>query len=447
MAALRVFVSSTCVDLGAHREQIRGLLTRMGYEPVMSEFADVLYDPRKHTHTSCIREVASADMVILLIGSRFGGSAVPEALGEIDVANIAATASKAQLENEENKYSITQLEALNAINLGIPLFTFIDAKVYADHHTYIRNKDFDFIDKIEFPSIQKPNTAKYIFDFISFITHMSANNALLPYSSFADIESNLVKQWSGLFQTLLRETREKQSDRRKTDAILEQIGDLKVAVLQTIGGDAARNIARSVLKFRLLSDFLLAMKAFAPSLEIADYRGDFEDLLSEFGVVETIVEGGDRGAVPRTIMLREDGTLLQARVSSRRFEHFSMEWRQFAALERDTKIAVLDGVEDASAYGQSVVRIADRPFDGDSVSSGDLSTPNTVPLEVPPAASSSWSDERLSTLRALWAEGRNASEIAEVLGGVSRNAVIGKAHRLGLETRPSPGKAVENGNR
>lgn len=44
MAALRVFVSSTCVDLGAHREQIRTLLTNMGYEPIMSDFSDVLYD-------------------------------------------------------------------------------------------------------------------------------------------------------------------------------------------------------------------------------------------------------------------------------------------------------------------------------------------------------------------------------------------------------------------
>jgi len=55
----------------------------------------------------------------------------------------------------------------------------------------------------------------------------------------------------------------------------------------------------------------------------------------------------------------------------------------------------------------------------------------------------SWTEERIERLKSMWAEGATASQIAEDLGGVSRNAVIGKAHRLGLEQRPSPVKAVE----
>ena len=55
----------------------------------------------------------------------------------------------------------------------------------------------------------------------------------------------------------------------------------------------------------------------------------------------------------------------------------------------------------------------------------------------------SWTDERIDRLKAMWAEGKTASAIAEELGGVSRNAVIGKAHRLGLDSRPSPVKAGE----
>lgn len=50
----------------------------------------------------------------------------------------------------------------------------------------------------------------------------------------------------------------------------------------------------------------------------------------------------------------------------------------------------------------------------------------------------SWTDDRVATLTKLWSQGKSASEIAEVLGGVTRNAVIGKAHRLGLSGRPSP---------
>ena len=54
-----------------------------------------------------------------------------------------------------------------------------------------------------------------------------------------------------------------------------------------------------------------------------------------------------------------------------------------------------------------------------------------------------WTDERIDQLKAMWEKGLTASQIAESLGGVSRNAVIGKAHRLGLQSRPSPVKANE----
>lgn len=53
----------------------------------------------------------------------------------------------------------------------------------------------------------------------------------------------------------------------------------------------------------------------------------------------------------------------------------------------------------------------------------------------------SWTDERIATLKKMWESGATASQIADELGGVSRNAVIGKAHRLGLKSRPSPVKA------
>ncbi len=55
----------------------------------------------------------------------------------------------------------------------------------------------------------------------------------------------------------------------------------------------------------------------------------------------------------------------------------------------------------------------------------------------------SWTDERIDQLKRMWERGMTASQIAEELGGVSRNAVIGKAHRLGLQARPSPVKATD----
>ncbi|MEQ5871693.1 GcrA cell cycle regulator [Sagittula sp. NFXS13] len=59
----------------------------------------------------------------------------------------------------------------------------------------------------------------------------------------------------------------------------------------------------------------------------------------------------------------------------------------------------------------------------------------------------SWTDERVELLKKMWSEGQSASTIAKELGGVTRNAVIGKVHRLGLSNRagaaPAPAPSAE----
>lgn len=52
----------------------------------------------------------------------------------------------------------------------------------------------------------------------------------------------------------------------------------------------------------------------------------------------------------------------------------------------------------------------------------------------------SWNDDRVEQLKKLWSEGLSASQIASKMGGVTRNAVIGKVHRLGLSGRAAPAK-------
>ena len=47
----------------------------------------------------------------------------------------------------------------------------------------------------------------------------------------------------------------------------------------------------------------------------------------------------------------------------------------------------------------------------------------------------SWNDEKVNKLKELWGSGKTASQIAEIIGGISRNAVIGKAHRLNLSAK------------
>jgi GcrA cell cycle regulator len=58
-----------------------------------------------------------------------------------------------------------------------------------------------------------------------------------------------------------------------------------------------------------------------------------------------------------------------------------------------------------------------------------------------------WTDERIATLRKMWLEGMSASQVARQLGGVSRNAVIGKVHRMGLAGREAPSRPRSVGGR
>ena len=56
----------------------------------------------------------------------------------------------------------------------------------------------------------------------------------------------------------------------------------------------------------------------------------------------------------------------------------------------------------------------------------------------------SWTEEKVDKLKELWGKGNTASQIAEIIGGISRNAVIGKVHRLGLSNRASSTKPIRD---
>ena len=58
----------------------------------------------------------------------------------------------------------------------------------------------------------------------------------------------------------------------------------------------------------------------------------------------------------------------------------------------------------------------------------------------------SWTDEKVNKLKDLWGKGQTASQIAEIIGGVSRNAVIGKAHRLNLSSKIKARPSVQHKN-
>jgi len=205
VAKLKILISSTCYDLGVVRSELRPFIKELGHESVMSDQKDITYDPDEHTHTSCINEVKNCDMVILIIGSRFGGVCIPPALEEIDISLLSTKSKKTKALKGKYIFSITQAEVLKAIELSIPIYTFILTGVDHDHHFYEKNKNNPKIDikDVDFPSIENEKSAEYIFEFINYLKGRTTNNSIATFDKVSDIKDYLKGQWSHLFQRLL----------------------------------------------------------------------------------------------------------------------------------------------------------------------------------------------------------------------------------------------------
>lgn len=348
MAKPRIFVSSTCFDLGVIRSELRPFIVNMGYEPIMSDYSDILYDPRSHTHESCIREVPNCDVLLLVLGQRFGGTATPSVLEGFDFEALAKGSTSNQLIIDHANLSITQLEVLKAVEHEIPIYAFVDEKVYHDHHVYEKNKhNKSIIEQIKFPSIQKDESAKYIFEFINYLTHRTQNNSITPFSRLDDIKSHLVSQWSFLFQRLLSENRTRSIESKRYQDFSERLDDLKAVVLASMSAKNLRDIAKGAIQFRHLITFISA-------LEMPDHRSallstkTWEDLLFEAGIVDVKMSDQPNNPFLRTdlYLIMEDGTFYKCRFNNRYFENIKADWSLFVRSDAETRSAIVDALLD-----------------------------------------------------------------------------------------------------
>lgn len=340
-----MFVSSTCYDLSLLRSQLRLFIKGMGYEPIMSDYEDVLYDPRSHTHTSCVEEVKNCDILILIIGSRFGGKATPEALNKINFDTLKTESLNIESLKEKEVLSVTQLEVLKAIEESIPVYTFIDKRVWHDHALYEKNKSSDIIDKIIFPAIEKQETAKFIFEFINFVRLRTKGNNIFAFEKAQDIEEILKKQWSGYFQRLLHEERFIAGSHKRMDDLSEQFEDLKTAILSSIENDEKRDIARGVVNFRRLSEILLGMN-FSIN-ELSTFSGTFEELLKKHGIVQISDAKGmgmdiERHPSMRCYFIKDDKTFYEVRAPYVAIDRLGQQWEDFKALQEKSKKIILE---------------------------------------------------------------------------------------------------------
>jgi hypothetical protein len=217
MAIPRVFVSSTCYDLKYIRENLNYFIKTLGYEPVLSEEGSIYFDPTLSTQDSCLREVPSCQLFILIIGGRFGEA------------------------YKDTGASITNAEYREAVKSKIPIFALVDNSVLSEYFVYQKNKANPKIEenRIIYPSADSTE----IFNFIEEVRRSSVNNALTPFSDFSDIQAYLRQQWAGMMFSFLTRQNE---DIRVADTlstltqISEKIEFLSTQILKSIGTEEAK---------------------------------------------------------------------------------------------------------------------------------------------------------------------------------------------------------------
>jgi len=196
MSCPRIFVSSTYYDLKHVREIIREFIEDLGYEPVLSEFSDIFYKPGDTVQNSCLREISSCDIFVLIVGKRYGSCFPGDSL------------------------SITHREYIEAQNQSIPIYSFVDLDVLHDYEFYKKNTNSD---KCNYRVVEDRN----VFGLIEDIQKASTDNALISFTSIADILRHLKKQWASLFKSYLQGGQLKASAQEPKVEIHENLDEFK----------------------------------------------------------------------------------------------------------------------------------------------------------------------------------------------------------------------------
>lgn len=175
MAKPRVFISSTFYDLRQIREDLDRFILDMGYEPVRHETGAIPYSKTEKLETAAYRELQLCDMIVCVIGGRFGTASI-----------------------DREGYSITQAELKTALEQGVQVFIFIEKGVHSEYRTYLRNKGkaditWSFADDSR------------VYSFIEEIHALPINNAIHGFETGLDIITFLRQQWAGLFKQFLQD--------------------------------------------------------------------------------------------------------------------------------------------------------------------------------------------------------------------------------------------------
>lgn len=193
MARPQIFISSTFYDLKTVRDDIARAMKELGYETIRHELGAIPYSRGDKLESSCYREVANCDILVCIIGGRYGSS-----------STITSG-------------SITQNELRSAYEQGKQVYVFVDKSVLAERTFFNKNKN---VDGVIFSHDRK------IFEFIDEVDQLPTGNPLFGFDNASDIIHILKEQLAGLFQRLLTE----QSQRGQ----LQLLDELKSSI-STVG--------------------------------------------------------------------------------------------------------------------------------------------------------------------------------------------------------------------
>jgi Domain of unknown function (DUF4062) len=194
MARPRVFISSTFYDLRHVRNDLERFIGGLGYEAVMNERGTIPYGSTERLEQYCYRELQNADILISIIGGRFGTG------------------------SESQPYSISQQELKTAHELGRQIYMFVEANVLAEYRTYKKNKS---VPGFECTYVDD----RRVYEFIEEVEKYPAKNTMVGFSSTRDITDFLREQWAGLFQRYLQE-----QSRTKEIRIIQQLQETAQAL-------------------------------------------------------------------------------------------------------------------------------------------------------------------------------------------------------------------------
>lgn len=178
----QVFISSSVKDLRHIRDAARKVVLDLGYEPVMSEYGEVGYMGADNAIDACYRDVQECQVMILIIGLRYGG------------------------QSERVGTSVTEREWENAIDRVPHILTLVDQDVLKYKEVY---EDNQMKDNIRFSSMDNPMAT---FSFINKVMASKYKNGIIPYSSTIDVQESLKKQFAALFYIALTDRTPKTED-------------------------------------------------------------------------------------------------------------------------------------------------------------------------------------------------------------------------------------------